>query len=206
AKQVIAQGPVASELAIKQLGTNGGGFFNANSAHPFENPTAITNLIEMWSILAISAALTYTFGRMVRSQRQGWTLFAAMAALFLAGLVVVYAAESAGNPTLAKLGLDAHTSELQAGGNMEGKEVRFGIATAASRGRPPPYPPNARAHPMHASAPPLGGRVPLFNLDLGEIISGGGGPGLCGTLLFAVLAFFTAGLMVAPTPEYPGKK
>src|SRR5215470_2132098 len=206
AKQVIAQGPVASQLAIKQLGTNGGGFFNANSAHPFENPTAITNLIEMWSILAISAALTYTFGRMVRSQRQGWTLFAAMAALFLAGLVVVYAAESAGNPTLAKLGLDAHTSELQAGGNMEGKEVRFGIANSSIWAVATTDASNGSVNSMHDSYTPLGGLVPLFNIELGEIIFGGVGAGLYGILLFAVLAVFIAGLMVGRTPEYLGKK
>src|SRR5215470_10500759 len=203
---VVAQVPVASQLAIKQLGTNGGGFFNANSAHPFENPTAITNLIEMWSILAISAALTYTFGRMVRSQRQGWTLFAAMAALFLAGLVVVYAAESAGNPTLAKLGLDAHTSELQAGGNMEGKEVRFGIANSSIWAVATTDASNGSVNSMHDSYTPLGGLVPLFNIELGEIIFGGVGAGLYGILLFAVLAVFIAGLMVGRTPEYLGKK
>jgi potassium-transporting ATPase potassium-binding subunit len=206
AKQVIAQGPVASQLAIKQLGTNGGGFFNANSAHPFENPTAITNLIEMWSILAISAALTYTFGRMVGSQRQGWTLFAAMAALFLAGLVAVYAAESAGNPTLAKLGLDAHASDLQAGGNMEGKEVRFGIANSSIWAVATTDASNGSVNSMHDSYTPLGGLVPLFNIELGEVIFGGVGAGLYGILLFAVLAVFIAGLMVGRTPEYLGKK
>jgi K+-transporting ATPase ATPase A chain len=206
AKQVIAQGPVASQLAIKQLGTNGGGFFNANSAHPFENPTAITNLIEMWAILAISAALTYTFGRMVGSQRQGWTLFAAMAALFLAGLVAVYAAESAGNPTLAKLGLDASPSDLQAGGNMEGKEVRFGIANSSIWAVATTDASNGSVNSMHDSYTPLGGLVPLFNIELGEIIFGGVGAGLYGILLFAVLAVFIAGLMVGRTPEYLGKK
>src|SRR6266404_2536045 len=206
AKQVIAQGPVASQLAIKQLGTNGGGFFNANSAHPFENPNSITNLIEMWAILAVSAALTYTFGRMVGSQRQGWTLFAAMAALFLAGLVAVYAAESAGNPALAKLGLDAHPSDLQAGGNMEGKEVRFGIANSALWAVATTDASNGSVNSMHDSYTPLGGLVPLFNIQLGEIIFGGVGAGLYGILLFAVLAVFIAGLMVGRTPEYLGKK
>src|SRR5690242_13454264 len=206
AKQVIAQGPVASQEIIKELGTNGGGFFNANSAHPFENPNAVTNLIELWSILAISAALTYTFGRMVGSQRQGWTLFAAMAALFLAGLVAVYAAESAGNPTLAKLGLDAHPSDLQAGGNMEGKEVRFGIANSSIWAVATTDASNGSVNSMHDSYTPLGGLVPLFNIELGEIIFGGVGAGLYGILLFAVLAVFIAGLMVGRTPEYLGKK
>jgi K+-transporting ATPase ATPase A chain len=206
AKQVIAQGPVASQIAIKQLGTNGGGFFNANSAHPYENPNAISNLLEMWSILAISAALTYTFGRMVHSQRQGWTLFAAMAGLFLAGLVVVYAAEGAGNPAFATLGVDSAPSAAQAGGNMEGKEVRFGIANSAIWATATTDASNGSVNSMHDSYTPIGGLVPLLNIQLGEIIFGGVGSGLYGILLFAIVAVFVAGLMVGRTPEYLGKK
>jgi K+-transporting ATPase ATPase A chain len=206
AKQVIAQGPVASQIAIKQLGTNGGGFFNANSAHPYENPNAISNLLEMWSILAISAALTYTFGRMVHSQRQGWTLFAAMASLFLAGLVVVYAAEGAGNPAFATLGVDSVPSAAQAGGNMEGKEVRFGIANSAIWATATTDASNGSVNSMHDSYTPIGGLVPLLNIQLGEIIFGGVGSGLYGILLFAIVAVFVAGLMVGRTPEYLGKK
>ena len=205
-KQVIAQGPVASQIAIKQLGTNGGGFFNVNSAHPYENPNAVSNLIEMWSILAISAALTYTFGRMVKSQRQGWTLFAVMSALFLAGLVVCYAAESQGNPAFAKLGVDQAPSELQSGGNMEGKEVRFGIANSTIWAVATTDASNGSVNSMHDSYTPLGGLVPLVNIQLGEIIFGGVGSGLYGMLLFAILAVFVAGLMVGRTPEYLGKK
>ena len=206
AKQLIAQGPVASQVAIKQLGTNGGGFFNANAAHPFENPTPFTNLIQMWAIFAIGAALTYTFGRMVKDQRQGWTLLAAMAVLCLAGIAVTYWAEAAGNPILSALGLDTAASNLQAGGNMEGKEVRFGIVnsalwavitTAASCGA---------VNAMHDSFTALGGLVPMFNIQLGEVILGGVGAGLYGMLLFAVEAVFIAGLMVGRTPEYIGKK
>jgi K+-transporting ATPase ATPase A chain len=206
AKQVIAQGPVASQIAIKQLGTNGGGFFNANSAHPYENPNPISNLIEMWSILAISAALTYTFGRMVRSQRQGWTLFAAMAGLFLAGLLVVYAAEGSGNPALTALGVDQTPSAVQAGGNMEGKEVRFGIANSAIWATATTDASNGSVNSMHDSYTPIGGLIPMLNIQLGEIIFGGVGSGLYGILLFAIVAVFVAGLMVGRTPEYLGKK
>jgi len=206
AKQLIAQGPVASQIAIKQLGTNGGGFFNVNSAHPYENPNAISNLIEMWSILAVSAALTYTFGRMVRSQRQGWTLFAVMAALFFAGLVACYAAESQGNPAFAKLGIDQTASDLQAGGNMEGKEVRFGIANSTIWATATTDASNGSVNSMHDSYTPLGGLIPLLNIQLGEIIFGGVGSGLYGMLLFAIIAVFVAGLMVGRTPEYLGKK
>ncbi|HTP84431.1 MAG TPA: potassium-transporting ATPase subunit KdpA [Alphaproteobacteria bacterium] len=205
-KQVIAQGPVASQIAIKQLGTNGGGFFNVNSAHPYENPNAISNLIEMWSILAISAALTYTFGRMVKSQRQGWTLFAVMAALFLAGLVVCYAAESQGNPAFASLGVDQAPSALQTGGNMEGKEVRFGIANSTIWATATTDASNGSVNSMHDSYTPLGGMIPMLNIQLGEIIFGGVGSGLYGMLLFAIIAVFVAGLMVGRTPEYLGKK
>jgi K+-transporting ATPase ATPase A chain len=206
AQQVIAQGPVASQIAIKQLGTNGGGFFNANSAHPYENPSAISNLVEMWAIFAIGAALTYTFGRMVGDQRQGWAILGAMSFLFLLGVLVAYWAEAAGNPLLAAAGADTTVSDLQPGGNMEGKEVRFGIVnsalwavitTAASCGA---------VNAMHDSFTALGGLVPLFNIQLGEVIIGGVGAGLYGMLLFAVLAVFIAGLMVGRTPEYLGKK
>jgi potassium-transporting ATPase potassium-binding subunit len=206
AKQVIAQGPVASQIAIKQLGTNGGGFFNANSAHPYENPNAISNLIEMWSIVAISAALTYTFGRMVKSTRQGWTLFAVMAALFFAGLVAVYAAESQGNPAFTALNIDQAPSALQSGGNMEGKEVRFGIANSAIWATATTDASNGSVNSMHDSYTPLGGLIPMLNIQLGEIIFGGVGSGLYGMLLFAIVAVFVAGLMVGRTPEYIGKK
>lgn len=200
AKQVLAMGPVASQEVIKMLGTNGGGFFNANSAHPFENPTAISNLFEMVLIFAIPAALTYTYGRMAGDQKQGWVLFGAMAFLFLAGVLTVYVAESAGNPSLSGLGIDQHL------GNLEGKETRFGVAgsalfatvtTAASCGA---------VNAMHDSFTPLGGLVPLINIQLGEVIFGGVGAGLYGMLIFALLAVFIAGLMVGRTPEYLGKK
>ena len=200
ARQTIAQGPVASQLAIKMLGTNGGGFFNANSAHPYENPTAFSNLVQMLSIFVIGAALTNVFGRAVGDERQGWAILAAMGVLFLAGVVVCYWAEAGGNPLLGALGVD------NAAGNMEGKEVRFGITlstlfavitTAASCGA---------VNAMLDSFMPLGGMVPLLNILLGEIIIGGVGAGLYGMLLFAILAIFLAGLMVGRTPEYVGKK
>ena len=206
AKQVIAQGPVASQEAIKMLGTNGGGFFNTNSAHPFENPNAITNFVQIVLIFAIGASLTNVFGRMVGDQRQGWAVFAVMAVLFLGGVLVAYWAEAAGNPAIAKLGVDTAPSAMQAGGNMEGKDVRFGIAnsalfavitTAASCGA---------VNAMHDSFTPLGGLIPLFNIQLGEIIVGGVGAGLYGMLLFAIISVFIAGLMVGRTPEYLGKK
>ena len=206
AKQVIAQGPVASQLAIKQLGTNGGGFFNVNSAHPFENPNAITNLIEMWSILSISAALTYTFGRMVGNTRQGWAIFAVMGVLFLAGLVPCYWAESQGNPAFAAFNVDSTPSALQSGGNMEGKEVRFGIANSTIWATATTDASNGSVNSMHDSYTPLGGMVPMVNIMLGEIICGGVGSGMYGMLLFAILAVFIAGLMVGRTPEYLGKK
>ena len=197
-RQTIAVGPVASQVAIKMLGTNGGGFFNANAAHPFENPDAISNFLQMISIFALGAALTNVFGRMVGNERQGWALLAAMGVLFLAGVLVTYWAEASGTPMLDGLGLT--------GGNMEGKEVRFGIAasalfavitTAASCGA---------VNAMHDSFTALGGMVPLINIELGEIIVGGVGAGLYGMLLFAVLTVFVAGLMVGRTPEYVGKK
>jgi potassium-transporting ATPase potassium-binding subunit len=198
AKQSIVVGPVASQEAIKMLGTNGGGFFNANSAHPFENPTALTNLVQMLSIFSIGVGLTWCFGKAVGNTRQGWAILAAMMVLFVAGVSVVYWQEAIGNPNLHALGLP--------GGNMEGKEVRFGIAasalfsvitTAASCGA---------VNAMHDSFTALGGMIPLFNMQLGEVVVGGVGAGIYGFLLFAVLAVFVAGLMVGRTPEYVGKK
>mgnify|MGYP003382076008 CR=1 FL=1 len=197
-KQTIALGPVASQEAIKMLGTNGGGFFNANSAHPFENPTALTNLVQMLSIFSIGVGLTWCFGKAVGDTRQGWAILAAMGVLFIAGVTITYWQEAAGNPVLHQLGV--------AGGNMEGKEVRFGIAasalfavvtTAASCGA---------VNAMHDSFTALGGMIPLFNMQLGEIVVGGVGAGIYGFLLFAILAVFVAGLMVGRTPEYVGKK
>jgi len=197
-KQTIALGPVASQEAIKMLGTNGGGFFNANSAHPFENPTALTNLVQMLSIFSIGVGLTWCFGKAVGDTRQGWAILAAMGVLFMAGVTITYWQEAAGNPALHQLGV--------MGGNMEGKEVRFGIAasalfavvtTAASCGA---------VNAMHDSFTALGGMIPLFNMQLGEIIVGGVGAGIYGFLLFAILAVFVAGLMVGRTPEYVGKK
>src|SRR6185369_1362016 len=197
-RQTIALGPVASQVAIKMLGTNGGGFFNANAAHPFENPTALSNLVQIISIFAIGAGLTNVFGRMVGDQRQGWAIFAAMGVLFIAGVVVCYWAEAVGNPNLTSLGLDP--------ANMEGKEVRFGIplsalfaviTTAASCGA---------VNAMHDSFTALGGMIPLITIQLGEVIIGGVGAGLYGMLIFVIIAIFVAGLMVGRTPEYVGKK
>jgi len=197
-KQTLAIGPVASQEAIKMLGTNGGGFFNANSAHPFENPTALTNLVQMLSIFVIGFGLTWTFGKAVGNTKQGWAILSAMVILFLAGTTVAYWQEAAGNPILHHLGV--------AGGNMEGKEVRFGIVasslfavvtTAASCGA---------VNAMHDSFTALGGMIPLFNIQLGEVVVGGVGAGIYGFLLFAILAVFVAGLMVGRTPEYVGKK
>jgi K+-transporting ATPase ATPase A chain len=204
--QTIAQGPVASQEAIKMLGTNGGGFFNANSAHPFENPTPFSNFLQMVSIFSIGAGLTYTFGRMVRDQRQGWAIFAAMATLFLVGVAAVYVAESYGNPALSRLGVDTVAGPMQAGGNMEGKEVRFGIANTALFATITTDASCGAVNGMHDSFTPLGGMVPLINIMLGEVIFGGVGAGLYGILLFVVLAVFIAGLMVGRTPEYLGKK
>ena len=200
AKQTIAMGPVASQVAIKMLGTNGGGFFNANSAHPFENPTALTNLIQMLAIFAIGAALTNTFGRMVGNERQGWAILAAMLVLFVAGVAVAYWAEAQPNPALAALGVDPGA------GNMEGKEVRFGIALSALFATVTTAASCGAVNAMHDSFMPLGGMVPLINMQLGEVIIGGVGAGLYGMLLFAILAVFIAGLMVGRTPEYLGKK
>jgi K+-transporting ATPase ATPase A chain len=206
ATQTIAQGPVASQEAIKMVGTNGGGFFNANSAHPFENPTPLTNLVQILMIFAIPAGLTYTFGTMVGDKRQGWALFGAMGVLFLAGVLVCYPAEQAGNPQLIKLGLESKAGHMQPGGNMEGKEVRFGIATSALFAVVTTDASCGAVNSMHDSFTPLGGLVPLFNIQLGEVVFGGVGAGIKGMLLFAILAVFIAGLMVGRTPEYIGKK
>jgi K+-transporting ATPase ATPase A chain len=202
--QVIAQGPVASQEAIKMLGTNGGGFMNSNSAHPFENPTPFSNLLEMLSIFVIPAGLTYTLGRMTGSQRHGWAVFAAMAVLFFAGVTTAYRAESHGNPLLK--GTDQRASTLQSGGNMEGKEVRFGIANSALFATVTTDASCGAVNGVHDSYTPLGGLVPLVNIMLGEIVFGGVGAGMYGILIFVVLSVFIAGLMVGRTPEYLGKK
>jgi len=206
AKQVIAQGPVASQEIIKELGTNGGGFFNANSSHPFENPNAITNLIELLAIFSIGAALTNVLGRMVRDERQGWALFAAMGLLFLAGVTTAYWSESHGNPAVAALNVETAPGALQAGGNMEGKEVRFGPALSALWAAVTTDTSCGAVNSMHDSYLPIGGMVPLINMQLGEVIFGGVGSGLYGMLAFAIVAMFVAGLMVGRTPEYLGKK
>jgi K+-transporting ATPase ATPase A chain len=206
AVQTIPQGPAASQEAIKMLGTNGGGFTNANSAHPYENPTPFANFIQMLLIFVIPGGLTYTFGKMVRDTRQGWALLAAMTVLFLAGVFVVYPSEQAGNPVLAKLGLETQATAAQPGGNMEGKEVRFGIANSALFTVITTDASCGAVNNMHDSLTPLGGLVPLINIELGEVVFGGVGSGLYGMLLFAILAVFIAGLMVGRTPEYLGKK
>jgi K+-transporting ATPase ATPase A chain len=206
AKQTIAQGPVASQEVIKIFGTNGGGFFNTNSAHPYENPTALTNLIEIILIFALSAGLTNVLGRMVKDERKGWAVFAAMGFLFLVGATTAYWAESHGNPHFAALGIDTTTSDTQAGGNMEGKEVRFGIANSALFATVTTDTSCGAVNSMHDSFMPLGGMVPLVNIELGEVIFGGVGSGLYGILAFAIVAMFVAGLMVGRTPEYLGKK
>jgi K+-transporting ATPase ATPase A chain len=206
AKQVIAQGPVASQEVIKMLGTNGGGFFNANSAHPFENPNAITNLVEMVLIFSLGAGLTNVFGRMVGNQKQGWAVLAAMGLLFLMGTTTAYWAESRGNPTYAAMGVDQVASAVQSGGNMEGKEVRFGIANSALFATVTTDASCGAVNAMHDSLMPLAGMVPMVNMMLGEIIVGGVGSGLYGMLLFCIVAVFVAGLMVGRTPEYQGKK
>lgn len=205
-KQVIAQGPVASQEAIKMFGTNGGGFFNANSAHPFENPTALTNLVQMLLIFAIGAALTNVFGRMVGDQRQGWAVFAVMGILFLIGVAVTYPVEAGGNPAFAAMHVDSAASAMQAGGNMEGKEVRFGIANSALFTVVTTDASCGAVNTMHDSLLPLAGMIPMVNIMLGEIIFGGVGSGLYGMLAFAIIAVFVAGLMVGRTPEYLGKK
>ena len=206
--QTIAQGPVASQEAIKMLGTNGGGFFNTNSAHPFENPTPVSNFLEMFSIFLIPAALTVTLGRMTRSPSHGWAVYAAMAALCFAGVFTAYWAESQPNPLLHSqaMHIDQHASPLQPGGNMEGKEVRFGIANSALFATVTTDASCGAVNSMHDSFMPLGGLVPMVNIMLGEVIFGGVGAGMYGMLVFVILAVFIAGLMVGRTPEYLGKK
>jgi K+-transporting ATPase ATPase A chain len=204
--QVIAVGPAASQIAIKQLGTNGGGFFNVNSAHPFENATGLSNFIEMISILLIPAGLCFTFGKMVKDMRQGWAVFAAMAAILLPLLFVCVAAEQAGNPAFHGLGVDQIATALQSGGNMEGKEVRFGIGSSALWATVTTAASNGSVNAMHDSFTPIGGLVPLWLIQLGEVVFGGVGSGLYGMLMFAIVAVFVAGLMVGRTPEYLGKK
>ena len=205
-QQVIAQGPVASQEFIKELGTNGGGFFNVNSAHPFENPTPFTNFIELLAIFAIGGGLTYALGRMTGSPKHGWAVLAAMVVLFLAGVMTSYWAESRGNPILSGLGADQQVSAAQTGGNMEGKEVRFGIANSALFATVTTDASCGAVNSMHDSFTPLGGMVPLVNIMLGEVIFGGVGSGLYGMLVFVILSVFIAGLMVGRTPEYLGKK
>ncbi|MEW6272028.1 MAG: potassium-transporting ATPase subunit KdpA [Thermodesulfobacteriota bacterium] len=206
AEQVLPMGPAASQIAIKQLGTNGGGFFNVNSAHPFENPTPLSDFLEGLAILLLPVALCRTFGRMVGDARQGWAILAAMTLLFVPLLVLCLQAEQAGNPRLAALGVDAVASDLQAGGNMEGKEVRFGIARSALWASATTAASNGSVNSMHDSYTPLGGLVPMFLMQLGEVVYGGVGSGLYGMLAFAVITVFVAGLMVGRTPEYLGKK
>jgi K+-transporting ATPase ATPase A chain len=206
ATQTIAEGPVASQEIIKELGTNGGGFMNANSAHPYENPTPLTNLIEMLAIFSIGAGLTHTFGKMVGDRRQGWALFAVMSILFLGGAATAIWAEQHGNPQFSKIGIDQHASAAQSGGNMEGKEVRFGIVESALFATVTTDASCGAVNSMHDSFTPLGGLVPMVNMQLGEVIFGGVGSGLYGIIVMAVLAVFIAGLMVGRTPEYLGKK
>lgn len=204
--QTIALGPVASQVAIKQLGTNGGGYFNVNSAHPLENPTPISNFLEMLSILLIPAALCYTFGEMVNDRRQGWTILAAMSVVLIPLLFAVYATEQRGSPVLANLGVDQVASDSQPGGNMEGKEVRFGIVSSTTWGVATTAASNGSVNSMHDSYLPVGGLFTMWLMQLGEVIFGGVGSGLYGMLVFAVVAVFLSGLMVGRTPEYLGKK
>jgi potassium-transporting ATPase potassium-binding subunit len=205
-EQVIAVGPAASQIAIKMLGTNGGGFFNANSAHPFENPTPLSNFLNIYGLLLIPAALTYTFGKMVKDTRQGWTILAAMFVVFLPLLALCVSQEQQGNPALSSLHIDQAVSALQAGGNMEGKEARFGISGTGLFATATTGVSCGAVNAMHDSFTPLGGLVPLWLIQLGEIIFGGVGAGMYGILMFAVVAVFVAGLMVGRTPEYIGKK
>jgi K+-transporting ATPase ATPase A chain len=205
-EQVIAVGPAASQIAMKQLGTNGGGFFNVNSAHPFENATPFSNFIEMLAILLIPAALCYTFGRMVGDTRQGWAVLTAMTIIYVAMLALCVGSEQSGNPALSKLGVDQTASTLQPGGNMEGKETRFGIVNSALWATATTAASNGSVNSMHDSFTPLGGLVPMWNMQLGEVVYGGVGSGLYGMLIFAIVAVFVAGLMIGRTPEYLGKK
>jgi potassium-transporting ATPase potassium-binding subunit len=206
AKQTITQGPVASQEAIKLFGTNGGGFFNANSAHPFENPTPVTNLLEMWLLLVIPAALTYTFGKMVKDTRQGWAIFAAFTVMFLVGVFVCYGFEQAGNPNLTKMGIQSAATTTQAGGNMEGKEVRFGIANSALFTTITTDTSCGAVNNAHDSLLPIAGLVPLLNMMTDIVVFGGVGAGMYGILIYCIIAVFIAGLMVGRTPEYLGKK
>ena len=205
-EQELAVGPAASQVAIKQLGTNGGGFFNVNSAHPFENPTPLSNFLESLAILLIAAALCYTFGYMVRDKRQGWALLAAMLIIFIPCLMLCVHTEQAGNPLLAKLGVDQTASALQSGGNMEGKEARFGIVSSGIWATATTAASNGSVNAMHDSFMPIGGLIPLWLMQLGEVIFGGVGSGLYGMIAFAIVAVFVSGLMVGRTPEYLGKK
>jgi K+-transporting ATPase ATPase A chain len=206
ARQQLPMGPVASQEAIKMLGTNGGGFFNANSAHPYENPTALANFVQMLSIFAIPAALCFVFGHMVGDRRQGWTVLIAMFVLFVAGAIAAMHFEQQGNPQFAALGVDQSVNATQAGGNMEGKEARFGIAESGLFGAITTAASCGAVNGMHDSFTPLGGMVPLLNIQLGEVVFGGVGSGLYGMLVFAIIAVFIAGLMIGRTPEYLGKK
>ncbi len=205
-KQVIAQGPVASQEVIKELGTNGGGFFNANSAHPFENPTPVTDLVEMWLLLVIAAALTYTFGKMVGDTRQGWAIFAAFTVMFFAGVFICYGFEQQGNPILAKMGIQTAATTTQPGGNMEGKEVRFGVVNSTLWATLTTDTSCGAVNSWHDSFLPIAGLVPLLNMMTDIVIFGGVGAGLYGILIYAIVAVFIAGLMVGRTPEYLGKK
>ncbi len=205
-EQTIPLGPAASQIAIKQLGTNGGGFFNVNSAHPLENPTPLTNFIEVLSILLIGGALCWTFGEMVGDRRQGWAILAAMTVILVAMLAVCVVSEQSGNPRIGALGVDQAASALQPGGNMEGKETRFGIVNSALWATTTTAASNGSVNAMHDSFMPLGGLVPMWMIQLGEVIYGGVGSGLYGMLMFVVVAVFVAGLMVGRTPEYLGKK
>jgi K+-transporting ATPase ATPase A chain len=205
-QHMLPMGPAASQVAIKQLGTNGGGFFNVNSSHPFENPTPLSNSVELLSILLISAALCYTFGKMVGDTRQGWAVLAAMTAIFVILLAGAYLAEQSGNPLFDRLGIDQSASATQSGGNMEGKETRFGIASSALWAAATTAASNGSVNSMHDSYTPLGGLVPMWLMQLGEVIYGGVGSGLYGMLIFAIIAVFVAGLMIGRTPEYLGKK
>lgn len=204
--QVLALGPAASQIAIKQLGTNGGGFFNVNSAHPFENSTPLSNFLELLAILVVPAALCYTFGKMVRDTRQGWAILAAMTIIFVVLMAGVVVAEQRGNPAFNALGIDQAASSTQAGGNMEGKETRYGIANSALWAAATTAASNGSVNSMHDSYTPLGGLVPMWLMQLGEVIYGGVGSGLYGMLIFAIITVFVAGLMVGRTPEYLGKK
>ena len=206
AVQTLPLGPAASQIAIKQLGTNGGGFFGVNSAHPFENPTPLSNFLEMLSILLIPAALCYTFGKMVGDTRQGWAVLAAMTIIFVCALAVTVWAEQRGNLAFASLGIDQQASALQPGGNMEGKELRFGIANSALWATATTSASNGSVNSMHDSFMPLGGLIPMWLMQLGEVVYGGVGSGLYGMLVFVIIAVFVAGLMVGRTPEYLGKK